>query len=382
MTDQFPPEREREVQKKLLDESSALLDELAKLRHEIEQDSISHLGGFSQYQNHQDITESGYVFHKTPEKTKNHQNSNDFGQTFPEKSSRPIYRFDFEHVDHEAENKRKCEFYNSNNEDFSQKNTARNDRDSFYEPLLSKNDTNSHENQTRQTPQTSSPKQQDRAKNQESCRFDDAPVVIPIRRKKANPTREVRSEGNQAYRSTHHFQPDEEDSDSLPWRFFSRYENETLLKLVVHASNLSLFLGWGAMACGVLVFIRSFFVSSMIWLSYGLPILSLGAVCLFLGIVLGILSEKMQQINDLKQSLTTQRILSKTKRKFDPPHDTGMTKERMPYHERENVSKEMPPHVPVKRDGSDEPSELDDVYDRLLQLRSEIDELIGECENS
>ncbi|MCL2119310.1 MAG: hypothetical protein FWH27_12875 [Planctomycetaceae bacterium] len=138
------------------------------------------------------------------------------------------------------------------------------------------------------------------------------------------------------------------DLSMLPWGLFSQYENETFVNLASNASNLSLFIGWGAIASGIVIFVRSFFVSSMIWLNYGLPVLALGAACLFLGIILSILSEKMQHINDLKQSLTAHRILNPTKRE---------------------------PETSVRQQKY---IEVEDVYDRLLKLRSDIDELIDE----
>ncbi len=163
-----------------------------------------------------------------------------------------------------------------------------------------------------------------------------------------------------------------------------------------NASNLSLFIGWGAIACGVMIFVRSFFVSSMIWLSYGLPILSLGAVCLFMGILLSILSEKMQQINELKQTLTKHRILNPSRQKFDPPHEAHLRGHGGTHGSVEKTlekNQQMPPEPPPSINSHDhgasapmhthqnENAELEDVYDRLLKLRSDVNELIDECEH-
>ena len=393
MTDQFPPGREREVQKNFLDESSALMDELAKLRRDIARESYAELDTSLEDPISQKLSKSDCFFDSL-EKNKNDRKSNFAEKPFSSAASRPIYRYDLEHVTHndfqygnlemEIENRKDrrgtfpsggSEFQNDsrvmNNFEDSCDNVAGIERNSFYQPISEKTETKSRENQRDTISPT--PKPNEETAEQRYWRYDDAPVVIPIRRKSSE-KQGIPSTRLPSHPYTQHFQPDEDEADSLPWRFISRYENETVLNWVANISSMVIFLGWGAVACGVLVFIRSFFVSSTVWLSYGLPVLSLGAFCLILGIVLEVLSGKMQQINELKQSLTAQRILGRSPRKFDPPLTPGRSLDRM--EQRLDLT-----HLPPEPNSPKEHQESDDIYKRLVNLRAEIEELIDECES-
>ena len=379
MSDQFPHKRERDVPKSLLDQSSALLEELAKLRQNIERDSRLETESFVRKTTYGDTSQDGYipVLGELSVDKKSDQESNIPCETYLPKLSQPIYRFDYGHIGRENtqysasktsqddwwdEQKSYSSTYTDDYEDFHSTNTPqtkqpiKSSQTPADETLLSppcQTQCNSWKND-RQTEQ--------RNEQRQYRRYDDTPVVIPIRQKN--------SEGQGIFPTmmpshpyTHHFQSDDE-SDAIPWRFISRYENETILRWANQTGSIAIFLGWGAIACGTLIFIRSFFITSTVWVSYGLPVLALGALCLVLGIVLGILSEKMQQINDLKQSLTTRRILNKSSKEIAPSHEITAT-------EYQNPSNDVEEHP-----------ESDDVYDRLIKLRSEINELIDECENS
>ena len=351
MTEKFPPYHESHTSRKIPSDCSEILDELTKIRQDMERDStlmpLGHISGSD--------TESSTQYFSD--------------------SSQKFYRFDFDHVDRE-----KREFLNSElqNSPFSAKplisgkTALGRDFDMSESPIPQHRQEFSFQQETK--PPNSFPGQvpdQKKNKNKKIKKnnrlYDDPPLVIPIRKTEKRSSTgntefltgkpgKVNRGGQQDTSTTNNRnQGNGLDLSALPWSVFSQYENETFVRLASHGSNWSLCIGWVAIACGVVIFVRSFFVSSMIWLHYGLPVLSLGAACLFLGILLSILSEKMQHLNDLKQSLTAQRILCSSHKKSHLPHDTQIHK-----------------HV--------EHDETTDIYDRLLQLRSEINELIDECE--
>ena len=368
MSDQFPHKRERDVPKNLLDQSSALLEELARLRQDIERDSRLELESLPYETTYRDAPHNEYVpmLGELSENKIIGQKSNISCETYTPKLSKPIYRFDYGHTgrentqysaseelrdDWQDQQKLYRSVYTDDFEDFRSTNTPKTEQPVKSSQIPTAEATSSLPRQPQHNDQQND--WQNQQKNERKYRrYDGVPVVIPIR-KQDTPAKQGISSKKQCVNQCDHY---DESALTLPWGFISRYENENRLKFITLASNLALFFGWGAVASGVLVFARSFFVSSTIWLNYGLPVLSLGAVCLFLGIVLGILAEKMQQINDLKQSLTTQRILNKSNGK---PHEIAATEDGLPH--------QMSP-------------ESDDVYDRLIKLRSEINELIDECE--
>ena len=346
MTEKFPSYHEFPPPRNDLGEFSDILDELTKIRQDIVRDSVFvPLGDSSTLD-----TEGGAT---TPE------------------SFRKFYRFD---NDHSGRTDQGIMNTNSKNAFFVQKESSQgktvlNSGFDFQDTDLTKpadqhhrsglsHPTGLEESYPCSNPLSGSDNQNITKSGQNYQRYDDQPVVIPMR--KAEPQGHPRHSkfvtGEHRQTCHYHQQPEPRkdnvgDLSTLPWGVFSQYENETFVKLSSHASNLSLLIGWGAIACGVVIFARSFFVSSMIWLNYGLPILAFGAVCLFLGILLNIMSEKMRHINDLKQSLTTHRILN-------PSHGKAETYTR----QHEKVG-------------------LQNVHGRLLKLQAEINELIDECEH-
>jgi len=364
------------VPKNLLDQPSALLEELAKLRQDIERDSRLELESFVHRTTYRDIPQDEYVpvFEELSESKKNDQKSNSISEEYRPKLTQPIYRFDYGHIGREN-----TQFSTSEMSQGDWRDQQKSYRSSYTDDSEDFRDTNPPK--TEQPVKSSQfsatgiplsapcqPLHTDRQqkKVQKYRQHDDTPVVIPIRQRDTSANRGITSKKRRVNHTDHYNQQElyDESKWTLPWGVISRYENENRLKFISSASNLVMFFGWGAIASGVLIFARSFFVSSTIWLHYGLPTLSLGAVFLIIGIILGILAEKMQQINDLKQSLTAQRILNKSGRECDPsPHEIAATE----YPNVSNDAKECP--------------ESDDVYDRLIKLRSEINELIDECEN-
>ena len=342
MTDKYPPYNEFRTSQNDLSKYSDIFDELTKIRQDIERDSM-------------------------PVLTNHTRNMDTEVFSTPPDSLQQYYRFDHDHSEREG--------HGSLNADT--KTTFSIQSHPFHgisvgdckvdltEPLIFQHGDDfsfrpKWEEHTEQHPKSDYCYRETRdVKTEEDYRHDDgSPIVIPLHqtgtRKSARHTSFVRPKPRSNCRDDQQNEHKEYivDSPVLPWGAFSQYENETFLKLSRNASNLSLFLGWGAIACGVVVFVRSLFVSSMIWLNYGLPVIAIGAACLFLGIILSILSEKMQHINDLKQSLTAHRVLLPTKRKS------------------EERALQLENH-----------DELEDMYDRLIQLRLEINELIAECEN-
>ena len=371
MSDQFPHKRERDVPKNLLDQSSALLEELAKLRQDIERDSRLEQENLVHRTTYRDIPQDGYVpvLGELSLDKKIDQKPSPPCETYLSKLSQPIYRFDYGHIGRENTQYSASETSQDDwrDEPKSYRSAYSDDFDDFHTTNTQKTEQPVKSFQIPTTePPPSSPRQPQQVERK--CRrHDDAPVVIPIRQRNTPAKHGISSKKQCVNQFDHYDQPElyDESALTLPWGFISRYENENRLKFISFASNLTLFFGWGAIASGILVFARSFFVSSMIWLNYGVPVLSLGAVLLFVGIILGILAEKMRQINDLKQSLTTQRILNKSNREFDLPHEIAA-----PVNQNmSNGTNERPE------------SESDDVYDRLIKLRYEINELIDECEN-
>ena len=345
MTEKYPPYNEFLTPRNDLGDYSDILEELTRIRQDIERDSlpfpVSHTGQLE---------------------TEGLCPSSDSFQRF--------YRFD---SDHSERVEQKSLNADSQTNFYTKRQTLPRTtiqdcdiglhNDCLTEPLISQHDTDISFRQQRKYAEKQ-PKHdscREKTKNEEikheNRHFDDSPVVIPISQAGIRTSTQNSSSVTQKPRKDHREVRQGEHNNShvdftpLPWGVFSQYENETFLKLSRNACNWSLFIGWGAIACGVVIFIRSLFVSSMIWLNYGLPVVSLGAACLFLAIILNILSEKMQQINDLKQSLTAHRILLPKGRKSE------------------------------KHARQQEKDESANLYDRLIQLRSEINELIDECEN-
>jgi hypothetical protein len=353
MSEKFPPHSESHTSRKNsgeYEEYSDLLDELVRIRKDIEQESTStcHLAGLVPNQPKDEKN-------STPSYITNEVIQND--KSLCSSSFRRFYRFDPDHLEREDTG-----FLNVDSiktdllepEKFDTRIPHR-DKDILYHQELGKTTEKPH-----QFSQFSKSKNFEIKKNQK--RYDDEPVVIPIHRPETRtPARNSKFCDEKHYAKTrhdnHHLQNDPDNSDvtdftAIPWGLINQYENENFVNMTGNAGNLSLFIGWGAIACGVVIFARSFFVSSMIWLNYGLPIVALGAACLFLGIILSILSDKMQHINDLKQSMTAHRILNSPTNNNAPPSGNH-----------------------------NEHAELEDVYNRLVRLRSEINELIDECEN-
>jgi len=355
MTEKFPPHREFFFHEKHLNEHSDLLDELTRIRKDIEQESmpLCHLQGLAQKRS---PTQDRYN-HSDSENDTNTTDKSLQSETF-----RQFHRFDFEHRNREDTGY--FEIDSKSDVLFEQKSKDSDPplrgKDFVYKPTLQP-----------ETKISQPSKPAEIEDGQKHYRYDDAPVVIPIRNPESpdfvrNPKQGIAAQHNKKRDSYQNYQTDSDDTgvSPLPWEMISQYENENFVVLTANASYLSLLIGWCAIACGVVIFLRSLFASSTIWLNYGLPILALGAVCLFLGIILSILSEKMQHINELKQSLAARRINNPSNRKFDPPHNMYASNNASTY---------------VNQNDTDE---LESVYDRLVQLRSEVNELIDECENS
>jgi len=346
MTEKIPPPLEQHSSRKNLDEYSDLIDELARIRKDIEQESlpIYHLSDLGQNQ-------KKYQENNFPKNVTGNVNRDD--KSLHSNSFRRFYRFDLEHLERKDTGCLNIDFENT---DFSilskiETNVPFGDKKQQVLPELEHVDEKS-----KQFSRSSKPRSSEIKRNHDCS--DDEPVLIPIHRPDA---RIPRHNSKFAFLKVHenHRQTHEDlehngvvEFKALPWGLISQYENESFTNLTANAGDLSLLIGWGAIASGVVIFARSFYLGSIIWLNYGLPVVALGAVCLFLGIILSILSDKMQHINDLKQSLTAHRILNPPPKKVDPS----------PPHQNENV-------------------EFEDVYDRLVKLRSEINELIDECEN-
>jgi len=348
MTEIIPPHQENHSSRKNLDEYSDLLDELARIRKDIEQESLPpcHPASFEQsYPRNQEIS--------------NHAvNSGEVCQddkSLPPHSFQRFYRFDLDHLEREDlgclnNDSKNYGFSESKNNDTNISRCDKEFKESLYHPELKQAD-----EKPKQFSQQSKPKRSEIKSN--FYRYDDGPVLIPIRRNetrisKRNPKSIcVKPLDNHRLSQNDLDRSDVVDFSTLPWGLINQYENESFANIAGNAGNLSLFIGWVSIACGVVIFARSFYVGSAIWLNYGLPVVALGAACLFLGIILSILSDKMLHINDLKQSLTAHRILNQPSKKIDSP-PTGQNENR----------------------------ELEDVYDRLVKLRSEINELIDGCE--
>ena len=310
-----------------------------RIRKDIEQESLPtcHLADLGQ--NREQSQENNHHSNITNEVCKE-------DISLPPGSFRRLYRFDLEHLDRKDLGLLSVD---SESKDFSKsKKNGTNipfpDKKSLYLPEL-KQFSSSHKSSSSEI-------------KRNYYYHDDEPVLIPIRRSetgvaKQNSKSTIEKSGKSQHQTQDKFdQSVVVDLTALPWGLICQYENESFANLAANAGNLSLFIGWGAIASGVVIFVRSFFVGSMIWFNYGLPVVALGAACLFLGIILSILSDKMQHINDLKQSLTAHRILNPTSKKIDS----------LPILHSEN-------------------GEFEDVYDRLVKLRSEINELIDECVN-
>jgi len=349
MTEKIPPHLDNHLSKKNSDEYSDLLAELARIRKDIEQESLqsSHLSDLGL--NREKYQENSYRSGIAGE-------VNRYDKSLHTNSFRRFYRFDFEHLEREDLGRRNIDFENA---DFSKSSIDDTN------PLRRGTDFKESSYHRRLEQADKKPKrfaQQSKSKYSEiksnHYRYDEGPVLIPIR---CPETRIPKQNSKLTFEKSCDYQPCSQDSTehadvidyaALPWGLINQYENESFANTAGNAGNLSLFIGWGAIACGVVIFAQSFFVGSMIWLNYGLPVVALGAVCLFLGIILTILSDKMQYINDLKQSLTAHRILNQPSKKNNTP--------------------------PGDQNADAEP---EDIYDRLVKLQSEINELINEYEN-
>ena len=413
MTEKFPPQHENTTSmntEEYLDKRSELLDELEKIQKNIAQDSLTSSniqihGWDSSYSTRQDeynLSRSIDVTHKSD-------------ISHPHDSFRRFYRFDFEHQDDDKYESQKSHSSKPLSHEIPDSNIAVHDE--WTEPTISRKRKKalrkSHPLQRgfkskelsrrKKLCMKENKKNLDNEIKQDYRRFDDVPVVIPFRQngirntvwssklRNAQPFK-IASTPSQDVHSVDRV--NETAIPTLPWQFFSRYENETFVKLTGNASNLSLVIGWAAIACGVMIFVRSFFVSSMIWLNYGLPILSLGAVSLFLGVILSILCEKMQHINELKQSLTVQRILHPNGKKSDNSHDTNICKHSslkscsQRILEKKSIRSGEPfvafpceKNLDAIIDDIQNQDELtEDIFDRLIQLRSKVNDLISNVE--
>jgi len=349
MPEKIPPDVEQHSSRKKLDEYSDLLDELVRIRKEIEQEFLPacHLSDLGQ--NHSKFQESNKYSNST-------SGVSGDDKSFHANYLRRFYRYDLEHLereDFESLNigSEKSGFCETKNNDSNVQQYCKEFKKTPYQTELGQ-----VEEKSKQF--SKSPKSNRFEIKHNDYRYDDGPVLIPIRRHETKIHNRNSKYATAKPSENHHRSSDDlghsdaTNFTAVPWGLICQYENESFAGLTSNASNLSLFIGWGAIVCGVVIFARSFFVGSMIWLNYGLPVVALGAACLFLGIVLSILSDKMQHINDLKQSLTAHRILTPTTKKIDP---------RLTH--------------------QNESCELKDVYDRLVKLRSEINVLIDECEN-
>ena len=340
MTDNLPPHLESNSSRKNLDEYSDLLEELAKIRKDIEQESLPscHLPALDQ--NHS-IYQNGNNFSSI-----SGENSSDRSSNLD--SFRRLYRFDFEHLGKVGLGNPNVDSANSDFAEWTNNDTV---------IPLSDKESQSQLRQVNEQRENYSPQSKRSGSRQKYYRYDDGPVLIPIRRPdgwiSSQKSKSAEARPHESVRRSHDNidQNNVAELTALSWGMISQYENERFANVTANAGNLSLFIGWGAIASGVVIFARSFFVGSMIWLVYGLPVIALGAVCLFLGIILSILSDKMQHINDLKQSLTAHRILNQPNKKTNPPVNHN------------------------------DHAGLNDVHDRLVKLRSEINVLIDECEN-
>ena len=335
MTEKIPPHLEDHFSRKNLDEYSTLLDELARIRKDIEQEFLPAVHMTDLVRNHSSSS----------------SDESEADKPFYPNSFQRFYRFDFEHLERNDSrllniNSENSGFIESTKNDSKTQQCGKEFKASAYHPEFE---------QTEEDPEyfSSLPKQS--KIKQHDYHLDEGPVLIPIHRPEARIPKHDTKFAEANPREIHQYSQDGPaviDFSALPWGLINQYENENFVNMAGNAGNLSLFIGWGAIACGVVIFARSFFVSSMIWLKYGLPVIALGAVCLFLGIILSILADKMQHINDLKQSLSAHRILNQSTKKNVPP--------------------------PVNQS---EHGESEDIYGRLIKLRSEINELIDECEN-
>jgi len=346
MTEKIPPHLEKHPSKKNPEEYSDLLDELARIRKDIEQESVPtcHLS---------DLGQNHSKYHENSSHSSITSEVNGDDKSLHLDSFRRLFRFDLEHLERRDLGCLNIDSEISEFTDWTKSDPAI--------PLPKKE----FSCQTEWEPAEEKTKQLSRLSKSNSSeikrnyyRYDDGPVLIPIRgletRRPEQNLKFVHEKSRENHRRSQDAldQGDVVDYAAIPWGMISQYENESFANLSANAGNLSLFIGWGAIACGAVIFARSFFVGSMIWLNYGLPVVALGAACLFLGIILSILSDKMQHINDLKQSLTAHRILNPPTKKTDSP----------PAHRNEN-------------------GDFEDVYDRLVKLRSEINELIDGREN-
>ena len=397
MNNQFPFQHGYDGEKRYPDDPAQLLEELARIRQEIEQDSA---GSFRNRPDDKPLscskTENSVIFESILNSSDLNQSHSDSAQSPQCGEFRSFYRFDSEHIDGVSQ-------FDDNEPAYKSDSTPSS------LPVLPPLFPSEQEAWPEQARENKVVAKSENAQNRR--RFDQAPMIIPIHgpqhskdSKGRQSSKRAPQQGNRQKTTKYGEYCDDSYSNfttppMLPWHSFSQYENETFFKLVANASSFSLFIGWGAVACGVLVFARSFFVGSMVWLNYGLPVLSLGAVCLFLGILLSILAEKMQQINELKQSLTVQRITGKSNlnvvspRGSDSHINEGGSKSTntkvsatttLPQAESSKKKSERKDSgsrsTPITSDT--EESEVEEIYDRLIKLRSEINELINECEGN
>ncbi|MDR1494173.1 MAG: hypothetical protein LBT05_15840 [Planctomycetaceae bacterium] len=211
--------------------------------------------------------------------------------------------------------------------------------------------------------------------------FQEEPMVIPIRSKRQSPLTyhqphvKLKRIARKIRRRDKRLRQDVSENNVAPmisWKWLSQYESESTMRLASNFGAILTLVGWIGAACGTMIFLRAFFTASKSWTIYGIPLFAIGLFCLALGIILHILSDKMRQVNELKQTLTAQRIRHSSNK---PQRPLRSKQQRQP------LAKKKDSKVNANLIKKDDEQPLQSIYHRLLELKGEVNDLLDQYKN-
>ncbi|MCL2348644.1 MAG: hypothetical protein FWC50_10345 [Planctomycetaceae bacterium] len=133
-------------------------------------------------------------------------------------------------------------------------------------------------------------------------------------------------------------------------------EDQYLLNGSGMLGRFLLIAGWGLVTCGFLLYLRNLFISRGFWQEYSFPLLGFGAFLLLIGIVIEFLMHKSHLVNELQ-------------------YRVAMLKQKVPAKKHPIPEKKYEYKIENESD-DDEIRQLEANYQRLLELRDEIDILL------
>jgi hypothetical protein len=235
MNNQFPFQHGYDGEKRYPDDPAQLLEELARIRQEIEQDSA---GSFRNRPDDKPLscskTENSVIFESILNSSDLNQSHSDSAQSPQCGEFRSFYRFDSEHIDGVSQ-------FDDNEPAYKSDSTPSS------LPVLPPLFPSEQEAWPEQARENKVVAKSENAQNRR--RFDQAPMIIPIHgpqhskdSKGRQSSKRAPQQGNRQKTTKYGEYCDDSYSNfttppMLPWHSFSQYENETFFKLVANASS-------------------------------------------------------------------------------------------------------------------------------------------------